>query len=297
MPRRMSPGELDDAARLYASGQSFQQVATRLGHNADAIGRALRRRGVEARPRGGRPAYNRLPAPSDLHQRFADVGTVLALSRHYEVDRGAVSRWLTEAGLEVPSASQAATTQRARLTPEERSARAAAAHATVRGSTKSAEVKARVALGRERVQYGGRTSPGCDYLSTGLGRRGVPHVREKAVGPYNVDIALPDARIAVEVLGGNWHGSKPIHAQRTPYILNQGWSLLFVWNTKRCQVGPGALDYLIAYGEAARLDPPSRSEYRVIGGNGQLVAAGGPDDEDFPLVPPSISDLWPRAIH
>lgn len=148
----------------------------------------------------------------------------------------------------------------------------------------------RRAAGRERM-CSGLPSPGTEYLAAGLTHHEIDFTREKAIGRYNVDIAIGICPIAVEVLGGHWHGYKPIHAERTPYILNEGWSILFVWDQPLLPLGASAFGYLLSYIEFASGNPASPCEYRVIRGDGQLVASGGPDDNDFPLVPPSQRKL------
>lgn len=293
MPRRFTPDEIDYAERLYASGQSFDQVAAALGRkSADGIRHALQRRGVEARPAHAVMAgHNRIAPPADLKTVHASGESVLAMSKRYDVARGVVERWLRNAGLPIRSSSEAGVLRMGRMTAAERKQLASASHAARRGQIVSDEVQEKIAATRERIQYGGRTSPGTDVLCAMLHSDDISHVREKAVGRYNVDIALPESSVAVEVLGGNWHGAKPIHARRTPDILNRGWHILFVWDIKRCKVGPGAYNEIVAFAQFASENPSARREYRVIRGDGKLLAVGHADDDEFPLIPPSVSDL------
>lgn len=292
MPTRLTTTELDYAAELYLSGQSFDKVATTLGRkSSEGIRIALKRRGIKARPKAGRPAHNRMAPPDDLTTRFKRGDSVLAISEAYGVARGTVARWLDEAGCNQRTASEATTIRMGRLSPDERSRQTQAAHARIQAMERPDDWQEAIARGREHVQYGGRTSPGTDALCRMLTAEKILHVREKAIGRYNVDIALPTPQIAVEVLGGNWHGSKEIHRRRTPYILNEGWHMLFVWATKGCKVSSGAFKDLVTYAETLRLDPPASSQYRVIRGDGKVVSAGGADDDEFPLVPPSRANL------
>lgn len=293
MPRPApDPAKIDHAAELYASGKTFSEAAAEVGLNSETVRLALRRRGVEARPRSERPGSRRIDPPDQKFvNRYLGGESENALASSYGVSRTAMQRWLREAGVERRGVEESQALQRATLTPEERRRKVAAAHDAVRGRPQTEEFRQRVAAGRERVGYGGRSSPGTEVLSELLTERGVEHVREKAVGRYNVDLAFSGVPIAVEVLGGNWHGSKPIHARRTPYILDRGWVLVFVWDLKRCKIGPAAADYLITLAEEARRDPSLVGQYRVIRGDGELVAGGSVDDDEFPLVPPSVRGL------
>lgn len=292
MARKLDPGKMAYAAELYASGETFQQVAAKLGMHPESLRIALKRRGIKARPNWHRSDAASPPkAPDGLVDAYLTGESELALSRQHGVSRNVVTRWLREAGIERRSRSAAGLVRASQMTPEARAAQAAAAQGAVRGKPRSEIAAQRTAIARERVGYGGRTSPGADYLAACLTQHGVTFTREKAVGRYNVDIAITAHSIAVEILGGGWHGYKPIHAKRTPYILNEGWSILFVWNQRLIPLGAGALDYLLSYIELAGENPSRPSEYRVIRGDGQIVAAGGPNDDNFPLVPPSQSKL------
>lgn len=293
MPRPApDPAKLDHAAELYAAGKSFKEAATEVGLHPESVRIFLKRRGIEARPRASRPAHNRIDPPdSDFIDQYISGVSEKELAASYGVSRPVMSRWLGEAGVKRRSIKEANALRMASLSDDQRQRIVMAAHAAVRGKRQTERHREKIALARERVGYGGQTSPGTDRLANLLTERSLEHVREKAVGRYNVDIALSAYPVAVEVLGGNWHAAKPIHAKRTPYILDRGWHLLFVWNTKRCEIGAKAADYIVAFAEETRINPPSIGQYRVIRGDGQLIAAGQADDEDFTLVPPPVTDL------
>jgi len=290
--RHLTTADLDDLADAYAAGKSFAQVAAEVGRNPDAVRLALRRHGVEARPPATERPETRSVVPDDVVRMHIEGGlSVQEIACHLGVSRGPIVRKIKELGATPRGRSESMTVRMSRATAEERSELAKAAHDAVRGKGLTPEHSHKIALGKEASGYGGPFSAGNEWLAERLSQRSVEHVREKAVGPYNLDFALTTSPVAVEVLGGNWHGVKPIHAQRTPYILNAGWHIVFVWNVKGCQIGSGALDYIVAFAEESRRNPSSRRQYRVIRGDGQLVSAGCADDEKFPLVPPSVRDL------
>jgi very-short-patch-repair endonuclease len=234
----------------------------------------------------------KLPVPDDLVDLYVRTGwSEKRLSEFYDVSRTTVKRWLVEAGVKRRGIKAASNLHLSTLTPEQRAAKVAAAHDAVRGSRRPDEHVERVARARELVGYGGRTSPGTERLCAELARRGIEHRRETAVGRYNVDVTLRACPVAVEVLGGNWHGAKPIHAVRTPSILNRGWHLVFVWDTRRQPLGVAAVDQVVALAEKASVDPAAVREYWVVRGDGKLVASGRADDDEFPLVPPPVGRL------
>ncbi len=291
MPRMFTDAEISHAVQLHQAGQPFEQIASELGRSSgESLRVALRRRGIET-ARTVPQRHHRIETPADLHEVYESGESVLAMSHRFGVSRTAVTRWLRDAGLPVRSRSETNRLRMGAMTSAERIALTSAAHDAVRGSTLPDEQVARTAAGRERTQYGGRPGPGHEFLCSVLTAGGIDYVREKAVGRYNLDVAVPAASVAVEVLGGNWHGSKAIHARRTPYLFDRGWHLLFVWDQRRCPVGRGAYDYLIGFLEETSRDPAAARQYRVIRGNGELTATGSADDDEWPLVPPSRANL------
>jgi hypothetical protein len=106
-------------------------------------------------------------------------------------------------------------------------------------------------------------------------------IQQRAIGQYNVDIALEEPRVAVEV-----YASKPSHGNpgRTPltkrleYLLDDGWLLLVLGIGDRNPYRPGVrsqpnLDaitkHVIALAQRASADESMRGCYGVIGRQGQ----------------------------
>lgn len=292
MPRVADPAKIAKAAELYLAGQTFKEAAAEVGMDKNSLRLILKRRGIEARPKVGRPSPSKLPIPADLVDLYVRTGwSEKRLAELHDVSRMTVRRWLEDAGVERRDRKAANRLHLSTLSPEQRSAKAAAAHDAVRGSRRTDEHAEKIARTKELIGYGGPVSPGAERLCAELHRRRVDFRRETAVGRYNVDVTLRAHPVAVEVLGGNWHRAKPIHAVRTPSILNAGWHLIFVWDTRRQPLGIGAVDQIVALAEAASVDPAALREYWVIRGDGKLIASGRADDDEFPLVPPSKGRL------
>lgn len=296
MPRKVDPAKIAHATELYTSGKSFREAAAEVGMDPESLRLILKRRGVVARPAGsgGRPAHNRRTLPdAEIVEAYRTGESELALANRFGVDRGVIRRRLVAGGVEIRGNRDAGKLRYVGSTAEQRSAITAAAHDAVRGTTLTEEHLVRMAQAKEAAGRGRRFSRHEESLNNWLREHGVNAVREKAVGKYNIDLAI--APIAVEVLGGNWHAYKATHAQRTPYILNEGWMLLFVWAIRRAPLCVEAGEYIVALADEARRNPALRGQYRVIRGDGKLVASGCADDNEFPLVPPSVRGFrgWP----
>lgn len=276
MPAPTDPANLDQAIELYLSGQPLPQITAATGVGSSVLSRERTRRGIPSR------RIKRLPA-ADIAAAYRAGESEYSLGLRYGVARGVIRKRLVEEGVKLRDMSTAGKVRARRMTPEERAAQAAAAHEAVRGVRHTEEQLLTRAVAREGK--GLCDSPGELFLMAELRKRGVEPTPQKAIGKYNVDLSV--APVAVEVLGGGWHYTKRHHAVRTPYILNEGWCLLFVWNHEgQSALGSGAADYVVSYLEEIRRDPSLVGEYRVITGRGQLLAAGRAEDDEFTLVPP-----------
>ena len=135
-------------------------------------------------------------------------------------------------------------------------------------------------------------------LTAMLRARRLKVVQQKAIGPYNCDLTV--GSVAVEVWAGNWNGGSrhPGRAtERLRYFLYQGWHVLAV---KVNRAGRHALtertaDYVADFICQVRRNPPQRCEYRVIGGDGETLAAGGPQDAELAFVHPFRLTRDPRT--
>lgn len=218
------------------------------------------------------------------------VGLYLSGKSAYEiaatagVDRGALKRELIARGIEPRGRSSAGLNRTGKMTPAERAAQAAAAHHASRGRKAGWDERCKSALSRQKNPPA--ASGHEQRFATWLEERHIPYRRETAIGAYNVDFTI--GPIAVEILGGEWHLDKTErHARRTPYILGQGWAMLFVWATVNQPLTADAAEYAIAFADEASRKPPLVGEYRVIRGDSYLITSGRCDDGQFAGIPAS----------
>lgn len=276
MAAPLDPANLDYAIELYLSGEPVQQIPTKSGVSVSRLHIERKARGIPSRK------IRNLPEAQIVEQYLAGASEY-ALSQQYGVSRGPISRILIGAGVERRGMSDAGKVRNASMSQAERKLQTAAANRAARMRRVPQIEKLRAALDAER--RGVHESDGERALAGMLRERGLDPIAQRAIGVYNADLAvLP---VAVEVLGGGWHSIKSVHAERTPYILDEGWHLVMVWDYEgRSALGSGAADYLISFLEEVRRNPPATSQYRVVTGQGEILAASGREDDKFPLVPP-----------
>jgi very-short-patch-repair endonuclease len=211
----------------------------------------------------------------------------LAAARAHGYDRATIRRVLLEHSVAPRGRHEASLLRMSRLTPEERSALAAAAHEAVRGRVQPDAERRKRALAGEVGQT--NRSEAERIFERWLVERGLRPTPQKAIGRYNADLAVES--VAVEILGGGWHGQKARHGARTKYILDAGWHVVFVWvDGFKWPLLPEAADYVAAFAEEARRNPSGVREYRVIRGGGQEVARGRANRYDLTRIPAPHGD-------
>lgn len=224
----------------------------------------------------------------DLVKRYSRGESEKALAKVFGVSRTIIRNRLVKAGVQPRGRSEAMFIRMANTSPEERARLATAAHDAVRGKPKTPEfLLARAAGVEKQGARHGNVSPAELILASDLRNATLPVVHQKAIGPYNVDIAT--GTVAVEVLGGGWHRSK-LHGKRLRYMLDAGWDVIYIWvDGRRSPLRPGAAQYVVAHCEFRDGNPALPRCYRVIRGGGEFVAEGSADGDDIPDVLP-VSD-------
>lgn len=285
MPAPTDPRHLDHAIELYLSGESVAEIKARTGVGTTVLKRERDRRGIPARRK-------RLPVDgAPIVAAYLAGESEYAIAKRTGHSRELIRRRLIEAQVPIRHPSEAGLLRASKQAPVQRKRQAAAAQRARRGRKAShADLEARARTRERDGKYG---SDGELLLARLLEERGFFPTPQKAIGKYNVDMAATES-IAVEVLGGNWHATKRTHAFRTPQILNAGWHLIMVWNQKGTgPIATGAADYITSFAEEVRWQPSLGSQYRVISGSGELLAARSADSDEFPLVPPSRRAVRP----
>lgn len=221
------------------------------------------------------------PDLDNLLKRYRSGESEQQLAQSYGVGRSVIRRILTENGVQPRGIGEAQLLRMQRLSPEERQALAAAAHAAVRGTKQS--VEHRESIARTNSTRFNNVSK-IEMVIAGWLRERTQDVRQQtAIGPYNSDITF--SGVAVEVYGGNWHftGRHQARAQkRIRYVLDQGWHLVIVLIGIEFPLMPRVADYLISFAEQTGGGPSPIRQYRMVGGNGELLASADSDADKVP---------------
>jgi len=107
-----------------------------------------------------------------------------------------------------------------------------------------------------------------------LRSRGYCFVPQKAIGPYNVDLAMNESRVAVEIIGSQMNRSRRSkYPERLEYILDQGWFVLLVSLRSALDVEYEPIcNEIIRWADLAGSNKSLRGQYGVIGRNAKPLA-------------------------
>jgi very-short-patch-repair endonuclease len=211
----------------------------------------------------------------NLLQMYKSGMLLCEIGKHFGVSWLTVRNRLIEIGHPLRSLSETRQITVSHMTQEERSRYARAAHDAVRGIRRTMEDLCKRAKGKElRQSHVTRIELICVRM---LEDFGFSCITQKAIGPYNVDIAITKPPIAVEIFGGHWH-STGRHAarfrKRFDYIINAGWLPVIIWVSRDYPLEIGAIKYIVSLAKKMRRGESVRSKEHMIWGHGKPTLIG-----------------------
>lgn len=293
--------DIDDLIRAYLSGESVGEIAGRLGIGRSTVRKRLEEAGIEMHSikeaanlkwsktaRG--PSAIRLDIDVDEIVRCYGAGeTERQIARDLGVSQNVINRRLKERGVS-RSTSEASRLRYARMTEEARKPLTRAANEWSRGRPRSERHKISSALAAQRDLR--KVGEGERELGVSLRERGLEPVPQLAVWKYNIDLAIAPVAVEVERCRGN-PLRRTTHYQRTVDLLDMGWFVIIVQIAPGELTEAGAAEYVVSFLEVLESNPPAGTQYRVIRGSGEFVAAGGLNGDKLAPVDPLIGLLDP----
>ena len=285
------PLDENELVSLYVGGMRKSDIARHFGCTDAVIGTRLEKLGYPVKPPGIESRF-RLDE-SELVRLYESGMTKSALAVHFGCAESALGKRLAKLGYPIAkNRSEAMKIRLERSTPEERAHLVAAAHDAIRGKTRTEENLINNAIGREKAGSFGSIEE--KDLFDLLKVRGFIATPQKALWKYCLDLVI--GNVAVEVTGrGRKYYSVPALRERIKYILNAGFSIIYVWANTRYPVETGAADYIISKIQQSSSDPTMIGKYWVIRRDGKLLASGSSDDDDFTGIFSLVSGTYSRA--
>ena len=166
----------------------------------------------------------------EIHAEFMEYpGGLLGYSKLIGIERNTLRWRFIKAGLPLKTCKQSIDDFNKNASKEFQIARSASAHNAVRGSKRTIIDRERRAIGVQEKQ---RLSVDEIIFNQLLRYYGVKTSPLFAVGIYNIDIAVPDRKIAIEINGGGWHGTDKKITQDTEkrkFLESIGWQVFTIW--------------------------------------------------------------------
>jgi len=209
----------------------------------------------------------------DISKRYLAGESEQKIAKSLGVSRSVIARRLAEAGIRRRTESEIRKLMWKKITSStERKRLMSAAHAAIRDVTQSEEHRCKIAITREQRQIGIERAE--RILADKLRKYGLTITLQKAIGRYNVDIAIHEGSIAVEIFGGHWHGHGRHAARfrkRFDYLLNSGWLPIIIWVTKHFPLELKAIEYLVSLAKRRSSGESFRCQEHVIRGDGYMA--------------------------
>lgn len=274
MPRRNPYA--DDAVRRYLAGEPLEMIVRDVSRTQ--LYRKLKQAGV------ARNRSTRLVDDALIVGDYQSGVSVAELSRRYEVSRQLVIDRLAAAGVPLRGRSEANRRLWETRTSAQRLNQVSSAHEAVRGRGRTWREKA---FGALTTEYRRKLTEDESALCLRLEALGLAVHPQRALGVYNIDIAVPPVAVELFSRAPNAHTSvTPGLPKRLDYIFDHGWAIYVAWSAV-----PGAdlAQDIFAFVQLARSEPAGGRRYRVVWGDGQFVTEGRCNGDYRPIVEATIA--------
>lgn len=298
MPIKPLKIDISDAVRLYESGRSLEEVARQSGVSDMTIYRRLMAAGTQMRKRGegirikAWQRYGDTLAP--LVARYVAGESFAQIGRDSGIQQRRLAMAVVREGYKVRSLLQAQGLRYTRMSVSERRSMTAKANIAKRGIKASERSLERRAKTYEMtLQLASRADL---IMGIWLVQRGINITPQKAIGPYNIDIAIDELLVAVEI-NGDWHyfpHKITSERNRRKYLFDRGWRLIEVnlgvergrpWKYIR----PSCADKIVSFVQEPGALESMIGQYCVIRGDGELLSRSGSEDSDGSAIGRSVS--------
>lgn len=171
--------------------------------------------------------FKRIELPVDeIIKAYKEGAFQNELAKKYGVSQHTIWNRLTEAGV-TRTSGEARRLRWSRMTPEERFAQLDAAHiASHKKRSKHQKIQRALLNQTNHVLSKYEQS-----FKTLFDSHDITVISEYALDIYNIDFAIPEKKIAIEIDGGNWHGSpRKQRGDKGKEVLlrRRGWTLIRV---------------------------------------------------------------------
>lgn len=306
MAAKAKPIDTDNLVKLHAAGLSAKKIARQLHVRQERVVAALKDCGIVPADEGRRARTAAINWTTVI-ARYRAGDSLKSLAGEFGVSRTAIAARLKSADVDIRGRSDAERLKWKAIKTD-RSAverQCSAAWSKSRGRIVARDSLICAARTRyERLRFIHR---GENEVASAMRERGLKIEQQFPVDGYNIDIAIPARRIAVEIVGSNWHpGGAEHRRKRLEYLLDRGWLVVFVfiWRREPGLVRPKGIDgkflsvrrmakhfvpgkiadYFVALAQKSGRNKAFAGKYGVIDGHAENVAAECPEFNGFARI-------------
>lgn len=217
-----------------------------------------------------------IPNLDNLLERYKAGEPEQKLAHEAGVNRWTFRQRIIKAGITPRNISDSMLIRWSEATAEARDNMLKNAHIAASGRTITHTEKRQRAITVEK--RGSHISPIETVFADWIRNAGYSITQQKAVGIYNLDIALNEFPIAIEIFGGGWHNAgdhRTRFFERTEYLINSGISVLIIWvDCRRFPLNvPACGEKIVTFINSISRYPSALGKYEVIVSDGNIAPA------------------------
>lgn len=260
--------DIDRAIEMNKSGKTVAAIARELGIGKGIIHRRFRAIGYEAIKL---PSIDPVLRP-EVASLYKSGHSELALSKKFGSSRNAIRRILIELEVDVRSQSESEALKWELMSQEQRSNQVKAAHEAVANKPpeffRSAAIKQAIAKEKSLAKA-------CDMerlFMSAFNERGYPVIPQKAVGPYNIDLAIRGTAVEIHGTSSTPH-THAYYRKRIMDLLESGWNVIYIKTTGNLSI-QCATDKVCRMIDFIESDKSFIRHYGMVRGSGEFVTSG-----------------------
>lgn len=268
MTRIIESSDLNDLIDAYQAGATPDEIGKRYGVQGQSVRIRLKKAGCRMRTIAEAKALHLPPVNVPLMvKQYRQGRSINALAKRVGRDRNLVIARLLANGVQLRTQSEQETLKWAAMSQAQRDAQVRAAHiaSPIKNAGQKPSLSSMIAKSIA-WEVTGRMNPRELLVSQFLTDLAIPHTAQRRVGTYNIDMAINELPIAVEVVASvpsRIYGPKL--RKKVIDLLDGGWFILFVYmltgNRNRLE---RISEQLPSWLERARVDQSVFGRYGVI---------------------------------
>lgn len=270
--------DVDRAIEMNKSGKTVAAIARELGINKSVIHRRFKSIGYE---------FIKFPSIdpalwSEVASLYRSGQSELAVSKRFGCSRTAIRRILVKLGVHVRSRSESEALKWSLMSEEQRANQVKAAHEAAANQPPESFKAAAIKQAKTKEKS---LAKSCDMeriFISAFNERGYDVIPQKAVGPYNIDLAIRGT--AVEVHGNAAHAhTHPYFRKRVMYLLECGWNVIYIKTIGNLSV-ESATNKVCRMIDLIESDKSPVRHYGMVRGSGEFVTSGCFDGNELATV-------------